>query len=151
MNDTCSRWNDASGAFRAYNCLSTPQTRHARLALENSPLGGMTQPLAMPALPWDIARRFRQSLFLSYAFHQGRSRFAPKPRHPASSCEVYDVNNQTEQLEGLTDDVGRVRVDELRVPVDFVSDSLLQADLKSCGFRLLSWCFQNCQVLLLLS
>src|SRR5713226_9319464 len=56
-----------------------------------------------------------------------------------------------QQLEGLTDDVGRVRIDELRVPVDFVSDFLLQADLKSCGFRLLSWCFQKCHVLFLLS
>jgi len=51
-----------------------------------------------------------------------------------------------QQLEGLTDDVGRVRIDELRVPVDYVSDFLLQADLKSCGLRLLSWCFQKCQV-----
>lgn len=42
-----------------------------------------------------------------------------------------------QEPEGLTDDIGRVRVDEFSAPVQVMLDVCLLADLKSCGFRLL--------------
>ena len=42
-----------------------------------------------------------------------------------------------QQLEGLADDVGRVRINEFRIPVQVISDFFLQADLKVCSLRLL--------------
>ena len=45
----------------------------------------------------------------------------------------------------------RVCVDELGVPVQVAPDLFLQADLQSRSFRLFRWCFQQRQVLFLLS
>ncbi len=42
-----------------------------------------------------------------------------------------------QESERLADDVGRVRVNEFRVPVQATPDHLLQTDLRSCRFRLL--------------
>jgi len=66
---------------------------------------------------------------------------------PAFECVVL----LEQQLESLADDIGRVRIDELSVPIEIASDFLFQADLKSCSLRLLRWCFQKCQVFPLLS
>jgi hypothetical protein len=45
------------------------------------------------------------------------------------------------EFECFADDVGRICADELGVSAQVASDFLLQANLKSCGFRLLRWCF----------
>ncbi len=42
-----------------------------------------------------------------------------------------------QELERLADYVGRVRINEFRVPIQVVSDFLLQANLKGCRLRLL--------------
>src|SRR6266566_6094768 len=42
-----------------------------------------------------------------------------------------------QQLEGLADDVGRVRINEFRISVQVMSDFFLQADLQGCSLRLL--------------
>src|SRR6266851_9838832 len=42
-----------------------------------------------------------------------------------------------QQLEGLADDVGRVRINEFRIPVQAMSDFFLQADLEGRSLRLL--------------
>jgi hypothetical protein len=42
-----------------------------------------------------------------------------------------------QELEGFTDDVRRLRIDELRIPVQVVSDFLLQTNLKGCSLWLL--------------
>jgi hypothetical protein len=56
-----------------------------------------------------------------------------------------------EQLEGLAHDARSVRVDELGVLIQVLSDFFVLADLKSHSFWLFRWCFQECQVFLLLS
>jgi len=56
-----------------------------------------------------------------------------------------------EQFQDFADDVGRVGIKELCVPVQIDSDFFLQANLEQCGFWLLGWCLQECQVFYLLS
>jgi hypothetical protein len=47
-----------------------------------------------------------------------------------------------QELQRFADDVGRVRINEFRVPVQVMSDFFLHADLKGCSLRLFGWCFQ---------
>jgi len=68
------------------------------------------------------------------------------------ACPAFELRILFEQeLEGFTNDVGWVRINEVCVPVQVAPDFFLQADLEGCGLRLLRRCFQKCQAFLLLS
>src|ERR1700730_17893332 len=68
------------------------------------------------------------------------------------ACPALELLILAEQELGrFAHDVGSVCVDELGVLVQVISDSFLQANLMGCSLRLLRWCFQKCQVFLLLS
>ena len=47
------------------------------------------------------------------------------------------------QLEGFTDDVGRICADEFGVSVQVASDFFLQTNLKGCSLWLFGWCLQQ--------
>jgi hypothetical protein len=63
---------------------------------------------------------------------------------------AFEVVAPKQELERFARDVGRSRVDELGAIVQLRFDFFLQANLKSCGFRSLRWCVQQCHVCFLL-
>jgi len=56
-----------------------------------------------------------------------------------------------QELECFADDVGRIRIKELCIPVQVIPDFLFQSDLQGCSFRLFRRRFQKSQDFVLLS